>query len=190
MSKFDKKLVESKQTYLHIKPQPEPEEPKLQIEDVQTFTGACDYFEEAWSDFKLGGMQAPTLSGVTQAAKTVGNTLTAPKRGLGHLARGANDMYQKFTKGAAEFAGAAKEGGAIGLAGHLAGSVTGKKEDGEESPGPGGGSSLGADGSGLRTQVVAAVNGQPINTANIGSIQVKLDPPTFVGHILQWKTNP
>ena len=190
MSKFDKKLVESKQTYLHIKPQPEPEDPKLQIEDVQTFTGACDYFEEAWSDFKLGGMQAPTLSGVSQAAKTVGNTLTAPKRGLGDLTRWANDGYQKLTTGAEAFKTAAEQGGAIGAAGHIAGSIADKSEDDKKSPEPGGGSSLGADGSGLRTQVVAAVNGQPVNTVTIGSLQVKLDSPTFVGHILQWKTNP
>ena len=192
MSKFDKKLVESKQTYLNVQPEPEPEAPKLQIENVQTFTGACDYFEEAWKDFKLGGMQAPTLSGTAAAAKTVGNTLMAPKRGLGNVVRGANNMYQKFSKGAEEFKSAAETGGAIGAAAHLAGTVAGKKEDGESEDGSSSSSELGVDGSKLKDLFAKTLMLQPNAGGNtgvkLGNFTYVFDPVKLQSHVVQnWK---
>lgn len=192
MSEFEKKLIKSKQTYLHIQPEAEPEEPKLQIEDVHSFTGACDYFEEAWKDFKLGGMQAPTLSGTADAAKTVGNTLMAPKRGLGNVVRGANNMYQKFNQGAANFAKAAEEGGAIGAAAHLAGTVAGKKEEDGESEDGSASSELGVDGGELKDLFAKTLMLQPNTGGNagvkLGNFTYVFDPPKLQGHVVQnWK---
>lgn len=184
MSKFDKKLVESKQTYLNVQPEPEPEAPKLQIEDVQTFSGVCDYFEEAWTDYKRGGMQAPTLSGVKAAAKTVLN----PAEGI----RAANSLYQKFSKGAEEFKSAADTGGAIGAAGYLVGSGGGSKQDGESEDGSSSSSELGVDGSKLKDLFAKTLMLQPNAGGNtgvkLGNFTYVFDPVKLQSHVVQnWK---
>ena len=193
MSEFEKKLIKSKQTYLHIQPEAEPEEPKLQIEDVHSFTGACDYFEEAWKDFKLGGMQAPTLSGTADAAKTVGSSLYRPVKAIGNAAKNATGLYQKFNQGAANFAKAAKEDGALGAAAfELWGGKEKKKKDGESKDGAPAGNELGVDGSGLKDLFAKTLMLQPNAGGNsgvkLGNFTYVFDPPKLQGHVVQnWK---
>jgi hypothetical protein len=115
MSKFDVKLTESKEKYLHIPPPlVEDLQAGIQLEDVSTFSQANDYFEESLYGFAKG-----VAKDVKQGVKSLGADTKSANPGVkgkawgvtkdlfkapGRIFSGAANAYKKSGELAANLA--------------------------------------------------------------------------------------